>query len=112
MTEANVKLALTILANKVPEEKMLLLKNKLSDSTDEKLDEIMCLKLHNPSHILLFSVILGGFGVDRFMIDDIGLGVAKLLLNGITFGIWQLVDIFFSYNKAKEKNFNSVMQIL
>jgi TM2 domain-containing membrane protein YozV len=60
----------------------------------------------------VLSVFLGGLGVDRFVIGDVGLGVAKLLLGWITFGIWPLIDIFFCYKKAKEKNFNKLMSIL
>ena len=40
----------------------------------------------------LLSFFLGGFGVDRFYLGNIGMGVAKLLLGWITFGIWPLID--------------------
>lgn len=42
---------------------------------------------------LLLSIFLGGFGLDRFYLGHIGLGVAKLLLGWATFGIWWLVDV-------------------
>lgn len=42
---------------------------------------------------LLLSIFLGGFGIDRFYLGHIGLGVAKLLLSWATFGIWWLVDV-------------------
>ncbi|UJH69754.1 TM2 domain-containing protein [Ornithinimicrobium sp. INDO-MA30-4] len=41
---------------------------------------------------ILLSLFLGGFGVDRFYLGYTGLGVAKLLLNWMTLGIWALVD--------------------
>ncbi len=112
MKEENVRQILGIIGDKVPEEKIMVLKNKLATVTDDKVDEILCASLYNPTHILLFSVFLGGFGVDRFMIGDTGLGVGKLLLGWATCGIWPLIDIFISYQKAKEKNFNKIMMLL
>ena len=66
----------------------------------------------NPMTVLLFSIFLGGLGVDRFYIGDTGLGVAKLLLGAMTFGIWPLADIFLCYKKAKENNFKLLMNAL
>lgn len=40
----------------------------------------------------LLGIFLGGLGVDRFYLGNIGLGVAKLLVGWLTFGIWPLVD--------------------
>jgi TM2 domain-containing membrane protein YozV len=41
---------------------------------------------------LLFSVLLGKLGVDRFYLGYIGLGVLKLLTIGGC-GIWWVIDI-------------------
>lgn len=112
MTEDKVRQALSAVNGKIPEDKIMFLKQRLETVPDGKLDEIMCADLHNPTHILLFSIFLGGLGVDRFMIGDTGLGVAKLLLGWATCGIWPLVDIFISYKKAKEKNLNKLMTFL
>ena len=40
----------------------------------------------------ILGFFLGGLGVDRFYLGNIGLGVAKLLLGWATLGIWPLVD--------------------
>ena len=69
-------------------------------------------KTYNPTTVLLCSIFLGGIGVDRFIIGDVGLGIAKLLFGWITLGIWPLIDIFFSYKKAKEKNLQTILSSL
>lgn len=40
----------------------------------------------------LLGFFLGGLGVHRFYLGNIGLGVALLLLGWLTFGIWPLID--------------------
>ena len=40
----------------------------------------------------ILGFFLGGFGVDRFYLGNIGMGVAKLLLGWLTLGIWPLID--------------------
>lgn len=112
MTEANVRQIMATISDKIPQEKMLYLKSKLAEAPDEKADEILCAQLHNPTHMLLFSIFLGGLGVDRFVLGDTGLGIAKLLFGWATCGIWAIIDIFITHNKAKEKNFNKIMMLL
>jgi len=42
---------------------------------------------------ILLSIFVGGLGVDRFYLGHIGLGIAKLLVSWMTFGIWWLIDV-------------------
>lgn len=41
---------------------------------------------------ILLSFFLGTFGIDRFYLGHVGLGIAKLLLSWATLGLWQLID--------------------
>jgi TM2 domain-containing membrane protein YozV len=55
---------------------------------------------------LLLSIFLGTFGIDRFYLGHVGLGVAKLLLSWATFGIWQIIDlILVAMRKVDTSNF-------
>lgn len=46
----------------------------------------------NHAAAILLSFFLGTFGLDRFYLGHIGMGVAKLLLSWATAGVWQLID--------------------
>lgn len=109
MEDSKVNLCLSQLSGKIPNEQTLTVKNALRKASDEVEEIIACLSLHNPVIVLLLSIFLGGLGVDRFVIGDVGLGVAKLLLGWLTFGIWPLIDIFFCYKKAKQKNLQKIL---
>ena len=57
----------------------------------------------DPTISIILSVLVGGLGVDRFYIGDVGLGVAKLITGG-GLGIWWLVDLFLIQKKTKDNN--------
>ncbi len=50
--------------------------------------------------VWVFCFLFGGLGVDRFVRGQIGTGIAKLLLNWLTFGIWATVDWIIAIVKA------------
>lgn len=82
----------------------------------EKLDEtamatLQAVDLKDPTMMLVISLLLGAFGVDRFMIGDIGMGVLKLCTGGLC-GIMWLIDIFTMSKKVKEKNLAAVSMVL
>jgi TM2 domain-containing membrane protein YozV len=53
---------------------------------------------------LLLSIFLGAFGVDRFYLGHVGLGVCKLLFGWTTCGLWAFVDIFVIMSATDSHN--------
>ncbi len=51
---------------------------------------------------LIMSVVFGYFGVDRFIMGHVGLGLLKLFTFG-GFGIWWLVDLILIATKHSFK---------
>jgi TM2 domain-containing membrane protein YozV len=46
-------------------------------------------------------------GIDRFLIGDVGLGIAKLLTCG-GLGVWTIVDLFLIMGSTRERNFEKI----
>ncbi len=111
MEDSKVTMYLTTNQDKFPAEKMMLLREKLEQLDDSKYVMLTSIELKNPTTMILFSVFLGAYGVDRFMLKDTGMGVLKLLTGGCC-GILTIIDWFTVSNKTKEFNFNKVMTSL
>ncbi len=113
MTQEKVTNLILQVKDKIPNDQVINLKNALENADDSVYDSISIYsKLYNPIITLVLSLTLGAFGVDRFYIGDIGVGVAKLLFGWLTFGIWPLVDIFCCFKKTKEKNLKTILMCL
>lgn len=102
-----------IMSNKkyFPEGNIFNLKEKLLNTDEDTFDMISSISLKNPTAILLFSIFLGGFGVDRFAMGQAGLGVLKIFTHGGC-GIWSLVDCFTAMKRAREWNYKQIIAIL
>lgn len=90
----------------------LILQEVLKGVPDEAYLRIIAIQTKSPPTVLILSICLGVFGVDRFYIGDVKLGIVKLLLGWVTYGLLPLIDIFFCYKKAKKNNYQELMQIV
>lgn len=109
MKDSNVQHVLNELGKKIPKDSLFVLKNKLIDADDGKVEELLAQKYYNPTATLILSIFLGGLGIDRFVIGDVGKGICKILFGWLTCGIWAFVDIFRTHKLARKKNLNKVL---
>ena len=88
-----------------PSEQLPSLRERLAQLDDSQANQVIAAaNVKNPTTALILSIFLGTLGVDRFYIGQVGLGVAKLLLAWLTFGIWTIIDWFLIINATKKAN--------
>ncbi|MGM1428403.1 TM2 domain-containing protein [Sphingobacterium lactis] len=87
------------------------IKDLLSKADENKYTNVQIQQYKDPTTVLIVSILAGHFGIDRFMIGDTGLGIAKLLTCG-GLGIWTIIDWFLIMGATKSKNFEKVVTAL
>lgn len=87
------------------------IRERLLELDDSKWAVISTLQLKDPTTSLIVSLLGGSLGIDRFIIGDTGLGIAKLLTCG-GLGIWAIVDWFMIMDATREKNMAKIQQFL
>lgn len=111
MDQSKIDMFIAMSSNKLNHYQLSVLKDRLANATDSQYQAVLATELKDPITLLIVSLLIGYLGVDRFMLDDVGLGVGKLLTCG-GFGIWAIIDIFLIQDRTREYNFNKLMQIL
>lgn len=71
--------------------------------SDSQLDKIMVQGYKDPLMMFLISLLGGTLGIDRFLLDNVGLGVLKLITCG-GFGIWVIIDWFLIQDMTRDYN--------
>lgn len=92
------------------EMQILALKHDLTDQERMQFDVQMAARERAPSTALILSVLLGYFGVDRFYVGSVGLGLLKLFTGG-GFFIWWLIDIFLISGVARRRNLEHANEV-
>jgi TM2 domain-containing membrane protein YozV len=90
---------------------LMALRERLLQLDDSKLIQLQAANLKDPNTMLIVSIVGGHFGIDRFLIGEVGLGVAKLLTCG-GLGIWTIVDWFLVMGRTREINLQRLQQVL
>lgn len=83
------------------------IKEKVEAMDDSKFIMLQSLELRKPSVILLIAIFLGW---ERFLLDDIGLGIVKVV-TCYGCGIWWLVDVISAKKRAQKYNYEKFMKM-
>lgn len=106
MEKTKVNMFIGMNAENFNQQDIIFIKEKLEQIDDDKFYLIQSTEYQKPSIILLIAIFLGW---ERFWLDDIGLGIVKII-TAYGCGIWWLIDIFTAKDRAKKYNFNKFTQ--
>ena len=98
----------------LPQNRFNEIREKLLSLTDDQWSQVEYVKFQDPTMLLVLSVVVGEFGVDRFILGDTTNGVLKLLLTlccGVGL-IWWLIDIFQVNGLTLEYNYKQLDELL
>lgn len=87
------------------------IREKLLALDDSQWIILQSLGIKDPTISLIVSIVGGHFGVDRFLIGDIGLGIGKLITCG-GLGIWTVIDWFLIMDATRARNFAKIQPYL
>ena len=90
---------------------MYQIRERLLVMDDSRWRMLQFMQFNDPVIILIISLLTGPLAVDRFMLGDIGLGVAKLLTCG-GLGIWVLIDWIMIMGITRQKNTEKLMMAI
>src|SRR6056297_2717437 len=109
MEQSKIDLFVSTMNEKFVPNQMMAIRSQLEKLDDSRFALVQSLNYKNPTTLLIISIFLGGLGIDRFMLGQIGLGILKLLTCGGA-GIWTIIDWFIISGKTKEYNYQLFMQ--
>jgi len=87
------------------------LRETLLQMDDSKWVTVQAISFTDPIIALVVSLFAGQLGIDRFIIGDTGLGIAKLLTCGGA-GIWTIIDWFIIMGRTREKNLEKFREFI
>lgn len=93
-----------------PSKSIPMMKERLQAIDDSRWPMLQMQNFKSPIVAFIISFFFGWLGIDRFMIGQTGLGVAKLLTGG-GFGLWALIDWFVIIGATKKTNLNKFMMV-
>lgn len=109
MDNNEINQCMMLVGDKIPPACVPTLRKMLERSDTHVQDfSLATMNLKNPTVSLLLSALAGAWGVDRFYIGDIGMGVLKLLSCGGLY-VWWIVDIFLISDATRQYNWRQIM---
>lgn len=83
----------------------------LYECDESKWPQLQMVQFKDPTTSLIVSLLGGSLGIDRFIIGDTGLGIAKLITCG-GLSVWTIIDWFLIMPATKERNYEKFQQCL
>lgn len=111
MDAAKVDLFLLTHAKSFETHQLSFIREKLLALDDSQWIILQSLNIKDPMLSLIISIVGGHFGIDRFLIGDIGLGIGKLITCG-GLGVWTIIDWFLIMDATRSKNFGKLQPYL
>ncbi len=111
MDANNVTLFLAQNSDRFPVESLPMIKKKLEEVDEQRFFLISSQEYRNPVIVFIISLFFGTLGIDRFLIGQTGLGIAKLLTCG-GLGFWLIVDWFIIMGATKESNLEKFSRVV
>jgi len=110
MEQNKIDMFIDAMSEKFPSEKLMLMRDQLEKIDDSRLIVIQSIDYKDPTTLLIISIFVGHWGIDRFMLGQTGLGVGKLLTCG-GLGVWTVIDWFTIKQATKEYNYQRFLQV-
>lgn len=107
--QARVNLFLATNGKKFSPHQLNQIISELPNLSEAQFQALLSQDFKDPTMMLIISLLGGLLGIDRFILNDTGLGVLKLLTCG-GFYIWMIIDWFIIQDRAKEYNYNLLIQ--
>ena len=98
-------------AGKFPKSQRMIIQKRCSEMPDDRLMMLQQMKWKNPTAVLIVGILLGEFGIDRFMMGSFIVGLIKLFTWGL-FGVLWLIDLFVLPSRAREWNMKQIQPYL
>ena len=111
METSKIDMYLAQNAKMLPANKLPMIKEALAKMDDSKLVYLQGVEYKDPSTVLILAILLGSWGIDRFILGDAGMGVLKLLTCGGLY-IWWIIDMINAQDRTKEYNYKKLTETL
>ena len=97
--------------NKLPEECVAVVREKLLAMDDNKFLTVQSMQMKDPMVAFWLALFLGVVGAEYFYLGKPGLGIVKLITCGGV-GVWCLINWFTIMNRTKRENYNKLLTLL
>ena len=107
MTKEQIDQLISANVDKIAPEFIETIRERLLDA-DEGVGQAAFANMKGGTFMFLMAFFFGSYGVDRFLLGQTGLGIAKLLTCGGC-GIWTIIDWFTVGGRTKKYNAEKIL---